>query len=250
MIAEGDVPISRDWQNRVDEIIRPYGKLRWYDAVMAKARPVLNCNSKATVLEAGCGRNCWITGKLREEGFDMRVVGVDIDPACLENEDVDVAQVASLDRIPLDSESVDLVMSGWVFEHLSDPVVVLKEIHRVLKPGGILIFWTPNLYNPTMLISSATPCAFHVWWRRLNAGAEHADNVPTYYRINTLAKIRSLARKSGLVYEYGDTFSTAHAYFRMAKATYLIGCILSKLTVIWPLSRLRLTLVSVLRKPS
>jgi SAM-dependent methyltransferase len=40
--------------------------------------------------------------------------------------------------------SFDFVVSFQVIEHIEDDVTFLKEIHRVLKPGGTLIFTTPN----------------------------------------------------------------------------------------------------------
>lgn len=52
------------------------------------------------------------------------------------------------EQFPLDEDSVDLVLFTEVFEHLRiDPIHTLREIHRVLEPGGVLIMSTPNLYS-------------------------------------------------------------------------------------------------------
>ncbi len=49
------------------------------------------------------------------------------------------------DRIPVADGSVDLVILSEVIEHLPDSDAALRELHRVLRPGGGLVLTTPNL---------------------------------------------------------------------------------------------------------
>ncbi|MEB3284662.1 MAG: class I SAM-dependent methyltransferase [Candidatus Sericytochromatia bacterium] len=46
--------------------------------------------------------------------------------------------------LPFASESFDTVLSFQVIEHVSDPMQQIREIRRVLKPGGHLVLVTPN----------------------------------------------------------------------------------------------------------
>lgn len=48
-------------------------------------------------------------------------------------------------RLPLKSDSVDRIFASNVFEHVSDPLFLIKECQRVLKMGGVMIASTPFL---------------------------------------------------------------------------------------------------------
>lgn len=49
------------------------------------------------------------------------------------------------EELPFRSGVLDGVFAGEIIEHLYDPALLLRECHRVLRPGGVLVLTTPNL---------------------------------------------------------------------------------------------------------
>ena len=49
--------------------------------------------------------------------------------------------------LPIRSASIDTALSLQVLEHVPEPLDMLKEIRRVLKPGGHLILTAPHIWN-------------------------------------------------------------------------------------------------------
>ncbi|MBX2997200.1 MAG: class I SAM-dependent methyltransferase [Caldilineaceae bacterium] len=51
--------------------------------------------------------------------------------------------VAPVEAMPLDDASIDVIVSQETLEHVSDPFTAMREIHRVLRPGGLLYLQLP-----------------------------------------------------------------------------------------------------------
>jgi SAM-dependent methyltransferase len=51
--------------------------------------------------------------------------------------------VGSLEALPVDDASFDAALSTQVLEHVAEPVDVLRELHRILRPGGRLYLTVP-----------------------------------------------------------------------------------------------------------
>src|SRR5882762_1874079 len=65
---------------------------------------------------------------------------LDIEPA----PSVDV--VGDARRMPFSDASMDVVLITQVLEHIPEPVAVIGEIRRVLKPGGTLLLTVPSIF--------------------------------------------------------------------------------------------------------
>jgi len=103
-----------------------------------------------TVVDLGCGSGAYTTFAARAVGAGGKVYGVDIQPAMLRQlerklskpENKDIANVelrqASAYELPFEDESIDLVYLVTVLMEIPDKGKALREIRRVLRPGGIL----------------------------------------------------------------------------------------------------------------
>jgi SAM-dependent methyltransferase len=101
------------------------------------------------VLDAGCGTGRALTPLRAAVGPSGVVVGADLTPAMLE-----AAERAGRDRdgqllladvamLPLRSRSLDAVFAAGLIAHLPNPAENLRELARVVRPGGTLALFHP-----------------------------------------------------------------------------------------------------------
>ncbi len=103
----------------------------------------VRCDGPCLAVELGCGRGD-TSLFFAKRGWQMVLLDIsqlalDIAKRNFLEEDVSCLQVrAELDRAPFNESKFDVVMSFGVLEHFVDPVQPLREMVRILKPGGTL----------------------------------------------------------------------------------------------------------------
>jgi SAM-dependent methyltransferase len=109
-------------------------------------------DEKTSVLDCGCGPGTITLGIARRVS-PFEVVGVDIgqsqiDRATASASDQRVTnvrfQVTDCYSLPFDDSSFHRIFSHALMEHLADPVRALREMYRVLKPGGCIGLCSPD----------------------------------------------------------------------------------------------------------
>jgi ubiquinone/menaquinone biosynthesis C-methylase UbiE len=114
------------------------------------------------VLDAGCGQGKALHA-LTERFHPERLIGLDVEPEAMEDARAEAARhglkaelvQADCAATGLPGGSVDLVFCHQTLHHLARQEETLKEFHRVLKPGGVL------------LLAESTRAYIHSWVIRL-----------------------------------------------------------------------------------
>ena len=177
-----------------------------------------------TVLEIGAG-----SGRGDQQAFPLkgkvsRYIGIDLDFRVLDNPYLDEAHVADASRLPFENDSIDMVFNTMVAEHLSDPLIVLRETFRVLKPGGIMLFETVNKRYYPMIVASMTPHWIHEFYiKRFASGRKSHDVFPTYYNLNTRKSIMAICQKAGFTKTEIFFNSLPPGYLRFNRFAFLLG---------------------------
>jgi SAM-dependent methyltransferase len=145
------------------------------------------------ILDAGCGNGRYTRFLLRQADADALLTSFDLSQNMLQRArkrlhgDRVTHVAADLTRLPYADAVFDAAVSGWVLEHLPDPRPGLRELARVLKPGGKLLLmstedtftggmcsrlWHCRTYNRGDLRLRCEECGLHwereLWFSRLH----------------------------------------------------------------------------------
>ena len=124
---------------------------RWWLEVLFIARArrqiegmFLDGMTPGRLLEVGCGEGRF-SAKMRDRGW--KVEGQELDARAAENARKRYGftiHLGDLGHLALPAETYDAVVMNHVIEHAYDPVALLKDCSRVLRPGGLFVATSPN----------------------------------------------------------------------------------------------------------
>ena len=143
--------------NDVDERLRNPVEDRYIMNRESKARKICSVLedyykkmplSNATVLDIGCSIGAIAQYISRKTG---KVTGIDVDREAVEYAKKRWADIANLEfyaadclKIPFADNSFDIVVCNGVYEHVTMPKLLIDQIYRLLRPGGICYFSAMN----------------------------------------------------------------------------------------------------------
>ena len=97
-------------------------------------------NLGGVLVDLGCGRGDFLNA-FREIGLNVQ--GIDAEEN-LPVENVIGGVNLETDTLPFDDDTVDVIFTKSVLEHIHNPDNIMRECLRILKPGGILITMVPD----------------------------------------------------------------------------------------------------------
>jgi ubiquinone/menaquinone biosynthesis C-methylase UbiE len=159
--------------------------------INANAFDVRGCKR---ILDAGCGNGRYTHFLLKQADPDALITGFDYSQNMLRRarqrlrSDRATQVAADLTHLPYADASFDAIVCGWVLEHLPDPRPGLRELARMLQPGGKLLLlatedtltgamcsrlWHCRTYNREQLRRTCAECGLRwereLWFSRLHA---------------------------------------------------------------------------------
>jgi len=180
------------WQKVWEAVIRDgrlfeatYGSL----ALWQQQSAYIKQYAHGTVLDLGAGK---LPFRSALQAVVDQYISLD-----LTREHPDLNLIANGEQLPLKADSIDVVFSSQVMEHVPHPWCFMQEITRVLKPEGVLIL--------------SVPFMFYIH------GAPH-----DYYRYTPYA-VRTLVLENGLKIECLITIGGLFAFVAQFVQTLLLG---------------------------
>jgi len=221
-------------------------KLAWQDS-LSLYRDLIdqNTHKDTRILDIGCGHGDFLQPVYLKTPYTY---GIDPDEYALsKNTIINNKVVGTTDHLPFPDNFFDLVVSAWVLEHLDHPQAAFKEIYRVLKPGGKVIFLTPNVWNYNVWLIRIIPNRFHDFFTHKLYNRQEKDTYTVHYKINSAAKIdRTLLpigfKKSQLHFN-GDP-----SYISFNRPLFKFACFLETLFDLKFLNVARVHLIGVYAK--
>jgi len=198
--------LSLERQNELREIYRA-SHPGWRPATEVFAGWVRDAiQHESRVLDLGCGRG----GLVEQLTHALQlIVGVDPDYLSLREHRLASFQPPMVrvngasSRLPLASDSFDVAFASWVLEHMEEPALDFHEIGRVLRPGGVFVFITPNRDHPLIGLNRLTSRIGGLQDRLVERlyGRQAADTYPAHYLANSPEQIAGLAQQAGMIVE-------------------------------------------------
>lgn len=213
-----------------------------------------NADSNKIWLDLGCGHQLLPQWRFNEEARLTQnaklLIGLDYDFNSLKKHRTISNRIrGDIKHLPFADNSFNLITSNMVFEHLSEPEKQMTEIFRILKPGGILLFHTPNSLGYCTIFAKLIPELIKDKLILFLQGRKEEDIFPAYYRINSKQNIKKIAQMTGFhVEEFRLLVSSAQTV--MIPPVVVFELIWIRTLMTNSLKAFRTNIIAKLRKPN
>jgi SAM-dependent methyltransferase len=134
------------WSNDLEELHEESSRDHFIDVLTRDSLVGALPDNPAVVADLGCSTG-YLLEDLRRQRPSAQLIGVDVVAAGLVKAHESVPEAALLLAdvcdLPLPDDSLDAAVSANMLEHVEDDVAALREVHRILRPGGTAAFVVP-----------------------------------------------------------------------------------------------------------
>lgn len=176
------------------------------------------------ILDIPCGRGFYLN--MFNYVGDYQIIGAELDWDIIQMAHRNIGHLevplhnANIYQLPYATSTFDAVILSEILEHIDDDVAALKEVYRVLKPGGVVAITVPHANYP-------------FWWDPINKTLEtffntHIQNGmfagiwANHVRLYTMPELREAVQSAGYEIEVERSF-THHCFPFIHNLVYGIG---------------------------
>jgi ubiquinone/menaquinone biosynthesis C-methylase UbiE len=152
----------------------------------------------AVILDCACGRGFYLNMYRYVSG--VRLVGLELEREIIRKAQANVGHLPDITltqgniyRLPFPDDYFDGVILSEILEHIDDDVAGLREVYRVLKPGGVVAITVPNANYPFLWdpINKTLESLFGVHIQHGPLAGIWANHVRLYERDQLAAAVRA-----------------------------------------------------------
>jgi SAM-dependent methyltransferase len=230
--------------SKLDKKFYPQVTDRWDDVIF---RDTLLKFLKPEMFVLDLGAGAGIIPEMNFKGKVKKMYGLDPDERVMTNPFLDAAVCSTAEAMPYENEMFDVIICQNVMEHIGNPLVMLAQVKRVLKEGGLFFVKTPNRNHYITLAARATPHRFHQWYNKLR-GREEEDTFRTLYNFNSKSQQKKLIRAAGLETVQINFYESRPEYLRLNALTYLAGIAYEHTVNFLKLDSCKAVMISIFKK--
>mgnify|MGYP001460381383 CR=1 FL=1 len=143
IIYESEEEFLEIQSGRTKDELEPYDSTQYPQVVTDLLRFYPYIEKNSLILDAGC-RDGWTMLRMKEDGYNC-VTGVDVVPRAIDfcHQRGLNASVQNIQEMDFDDASFDAAFCRHTLEHTINPKKALKEMARVVKPGGVVFVIIP-----------------------------------------------------------------------------------------------------------
>jgi ubiquinone/menaquinone biosynthesis C-methylase UbiE len=230
--------------SKFDKKFYPMVSDRWDDAIF---RDTLLKHLKPEMVVLDLGAGAGIIPEMNFKGKIKKIYGLDPDERVMTNPFLDSAVCSTAEEMPFEDEMFDAIICQNVMEHIEKPSVMLTQVKRVLKKGGLFFVKTPNRNHYITLAARATPHGFHQWYNKLR-GRSEVDTFKTLYNFNSKSQQKKIIDAARLETIEINFYESRPEYLRLNALTYLAGIIYERTINFLNLDSCKAVMISIFRK--